>query len=135
MTVQENSRKNYSYVVTYDKDMSSRASSNAAMSLIEGYRQLDDSIFADSNNIAMKILSYITRFTATFWIMVGNHEIGGHGAREFDLKVTKYEVDPFEGTTYFKAKDFNSLQVHKQIAIDTGGIQASYLLSENIKDR
>lgn len=137
MTIQENSKKNYSYVITYDKDMSSRASSDAAMSLIEGYRQLDDAMFADSDNIAMKILSYITRFTATSWIMVGNHEIGGHGARarEFDLKVTKYEVDPFEGTTYFKAKDFNSLQVHKQIAIDTGGIQASYLLSENIKDR
>ncbi|WP_231288670.1 hypothetical protein [Rickettsia rhipicephali] len=27
------------------------------------------------------------------------------------------------------------MQVHKQIAIDTGGMQASYLLSENIKDR
>lgn len=137
MTIQENSKKNYSYVITYDKDMSSRASSDAAMSLIEGYRQLDDAMFADSDNIAMKILSYITRFTATSWIMVGNHEIGGHGARarEFDLKVTKYEVDPFEGTTYFKTKDFNSLQVHKQIAIDTGGIQASYLLSKNIKDR
>ncbi|CAK6518970.1 MAG: hypothetical protein IRF12RH_08015 [Rickettsia helvetica] len=70
--------------------------------------------------------------------MVGNHEIGGPNgarAREFDLKVIKYEVDPFEGTTYFKAKDFNSLQVYKQIAIDTGGIQASHLLSENIKDR
>ncbi|MEY4463503.1 MAG: hypothetical protein RLZZ81_474 [Pseudomonadota bacterium] len=137
ITIQESSKKGYSYVVTYDKDMSSRASSDAAMSLIEAYRQLDEAIFADSDNIAMNILSYITRFTATSWIMVGNHEIGGHGgrAREFDLKVTKYEVDPFEGTTYFKAKDFNSLQVHKQIAIDTGGIQASYLLSENIKDR
>ncbi|AAL03440.1 hypothetical protein [Rickettsia conorii] len=27
------------------------------------------------------------------------------------------------------------MQVHKHIAIDTGGMQASYLLSENIKDR
>ncbi|BDU60824.1 hypothetical protein FLA4_12340 [Candidatus Rickettsia kotlanii] len=27
------------------------------------------------------------------------------------------------------------MQVHKQIAIDIGGMQASYLLSENIKDR
>jgi hypothetical protein len=135
MTVQESSKKGYSYVVTYDKDMSSRASSDAAMSLIEAYRQLDDAVFADSDNIAMNILSYITRFTATSWITVGNHEVGGHGgrAREFDLKVTKYKVD--KRTTYFKAKDFNSLQVHKQIAIDTGGIQASYLLSENIKDR
>ncbi|HJD54965.1 MAG TPA: hypothetical protein LFW11_06560 [Rickettsia endosymbiont of Proechinophthirus fluctus] len=137
ITIQENSKKNYSYVVTYDKDMSSRVSSNVAMSLIEGYRQLDDAMFADSDNIAIKILSYITRFTATSWIMVGNHEIGGlwSKSKEFDLKVTKYEVDPFEGTTYFKTKDFNSLQVHKHIAIDTGGMQASYLLSENIKDR
>ncbi|MCC8467412.1 MAG: hypothetical protein LN589_01515 [Rickettsia endosymbiont of Eriopis connexa] len=29
MTIQENSKKNYSYVITYDKDMSSRASSDA----------------------------------------------------------------------------------------------------------
>lgn len=38
--------------------------------------------------------------------MVGNHEIGGHGARarEFDLKVTKYEVDPFEGQHILKLK-------------------------------
>ncbi|WP_041472404.1 MULTISPECIES: hypothetical protein [spotted fever group] len=85
ITIQENSKKNYSYVVTYDKDMSSRVSSNVAMSLIEGYRQLDDAMFADSDNIAMKILSYITRFTATYWIMVGNHEIGGYGARAKNL--------------------------------------------------
>ncbi|MCX4080001.1 hypothetical protein N7280_05290 [Rickettsia rhipicephali] len=85
ITIQENSKKNYSYVVTYDKDMSSRASSDAAMSLIEGYRQLDDAMFADLDNIVMKILSYITRFTATSWIMVGNHEIGGHGARAKNL--------------------------------------------------
>ncbi|BDU60825.1 hypothetical protein FLA4_12350 [Candidatus Rickettsia kotlanii] len=39
--------------MTYDKDMSSRASSDAAMSLIEGYRQLDDAMFADSDNIAV----------------------------------------------------------------------------------
>ncbi|WP_341787678.1 hypothetical protein [Rickettsia endosymbiont of Cantharis rufa] len=137
MTVQESSKKGYSYVVTYDKDMSSRASSDAAMSLIEVYRQLDDAVSSDSDNIAMNILSYITRFTATSWVMASNHEIGGHDgrAREFGSKVTKYEVDHFESTTYFKAKDFNSLQVHKQIAIDTRGIQASYLLSENIKDR
>ena len=137
VTIQENSKKNYSYVVNYDNDMSSRASGDAAMSLIEVYRQLDDAIFANSDNIAMQILSYITRFTATSWIIVGNHEIGGHGARarEFDLKVTKYEVDPFEGATHFKTKDLNSLQVHKRIAVSAGGIQASYLLSENIKDR
>ncbi|MFP3121094.1 hypothetical protein GCO76_07025 [Rickettsia sp. R2] len=85
ITIQENSKKNYSYVVTYDKDMSSRASSDAAMSLIEGYHQLDDAMFADSDNIAMKILSYITRFTATSWIMVGNHEIGGYRARAKNL--------------------------------------------------
>ncbi|HJD56278.1 MAG TPA: hypothetical protein LFW21_06675 [Rickettsia endosymbiont of Pyrocoelia pectoralis] len=135
--MQENPKKRYSYVLTYDKDMSSIASSDAAMSLIEGYRQLDDALFADSDNIAMNILSYITRFTATSWIMVGNHKIGGHGARarEFDLKVTKYEVNPFDGFTQYKAKDFNSLQIHKQIAINTGGMQASYVLSENIKDR
>ncbi|WP_232505935.1 hypothetical protein [Rickettsia sp. MEAM1 (Bemisia tabaci)] len=131
------SKKGYSYVVTYDKDMSSISSSNAAMSLLEGYRALDDAIFANSDNIAMNILSYVTRFTAASWSMVANHEIGGHGARarEFDIKVTKYEVDPFSGTTYFRAKDFDSLQVHKKAAIDVGGMQASYLLSENIKDR
>ncbi|KJV91018.1 hypothetical protein [Rickettsia amblyommatis] len=82
ITIQE---KNYSYVVTYYKDMPSRASSDVAMSLIESYRQLDDAMFADSDNIVMKILSYITRFTATSWIMVGNHEIGGHGARAKNL--------------------------------------------------
>ncbi|WP_342225075.1 hypothetical protein [Rickettsia endosymbiont of Urophora cardui] len=131
------SKKGYSYVVTYDKDMSSIASSNAAMSLLEGYRALDDAIFANSDNIAMNILSYVTRYTAASWIMVANHEIGGHGARvrEFDLKVTKYKVNPFDGWTQYKAKDCDSLQVHKKAAINVGGMQASYLLSENIKDR
>ena len=71
------SKKGYSYVVIYDKDMSSISSSNAAMSLLEGYRALDDAIFANSDNIAMNILSYVTRFTAASWIMVANHEIGG----------------------------------------------------------
>ncbi|MEG8229790.1 hypothetical protein O6R16_01610 [Candidatus Rickettsia tasmanensis] len=42
-------------------------------------------MFIDSDNIVMKILSYITRFTATSWIMVGNHEIGGYGARAKNL--------------------------------------------------
>ncbi|MCC8467413.1 MAG: hypothetical protein LN589_01520 [Rickettsia endosymbiont of Eriopis connexa] len=94
-------------------------------------------MFADSDNIAMKILSYITRYTATSWIMVGNHEIGGHGARMrgFDVKVTKYEVRPFGGSTWFKSTDFNSLQVHKQAAINVGRMQGDYVLSENIKDR
>lgn len=107
------------------------------MSLLEEYRALDDTIFANSDNIAMNILSYVTRFTAASWVMVANHEIGGYGARmrEFDLKVIKYKVNPFDGFTQYKTKDFDSLQVHKKAAIDVGGMQASYLLSENIKDR
>ncbi|MFY9589875.1 hypothetical protein [Rickettsia endosymbiont of Halotydeus destructor] len=127
-------KKNYSYVFTYDKDMSSRASADIAMSAIEGYRQLDDAVFGDSDNIAVNILSYITRFTATSWIMVGNHEIGGHGARarEFNVKIRSYEVRPFDGVTKFKTYPG---QVHQRAAINTGGMQASYLLSENIKDR
>lgn len=137
LSAQGEVKKEYSYVLTYDKDMSSVASSDLAMSAIEAYRELDDAIFSQSDNMAVNILSYLTRFTAVSWVMVANHEIGGHGARarEFGLKITKYKVNPFDGSTSFKAKDFNSLQIHKQIAIDTGGIQASYLLSENIKNR
>lgn len=127
----------YSYTATFDKNMSSTSSADLAMSGIEAYRQFDDYYFEDAG-IYKCALSYLTRLIFTNHIMIANHEIGGHGSRgrEFGLN-TKYHLSFFKGSTNLSGNSyqFSNFPIHKSIAFDTAGIQASHLLAENIKVR
>lgn len=143
-----NPKPKYKYNLTIDKDMSALSSTDIAMSAIEAYRYGDDYAFRKDDGILMKTLAYVSRFLIANYVMVGNHEISGHGgrAREFGWDVTGYEVNPFSGVTNIKVPltsmfyqngslNFRLEEAQKNIAVDLGGMQASYLLSEKIQDR
>lgn len=132
-------QNHYSFAFSIDKDMSSTGSADFALSAIEGYRMLDDKFISNSDSIFVRGLGYFTRFIFTQFIMVAQHEIGGHGyrARESGVKVRSYEINLLDGSgsTSLNAAQFNKLHIHEKIAIDTGGMQATYLLSQKISDR
>ena len=144
----KNNVHSYSYVVSIDKNMSSISSADLSMSVVEGYRQIDDNAFTDVNftnasNVIGKndkfteIVKVFTRLLSASWIIVTNHEIGGHGARarEYKLADTRYSIRPLDGSTNFSHKDFNQLHPHKQQSVSIAGIEANYILSEKVKTR
>jgi hypothetical protein len=130
--------KNYHYIITFDKNMSSVSSSDLAISGIEAYRQLDNYCFGKTTNVYENALSYFTRFMVTNYIRLANHEIGGHGARvrEFGLSAS-YKISPIKGHTSFSGNSskFMDFPVQKRVAFDVAGMQASHLLAENLKVR
>lgn len=143
-----NPKPKYKYNLTIDKDMSAVSSADIAMSAIEAYRYGDDYLFKKDDGILMKTLAYVSRFLIANYIMVGNHEISGHGGRgrEFGWPISGYEVNPFSGVTHVRVPltslfyhngffYFHLEEAQKNIAVDLGGMQASYLLSEKIQDR
>ena len=128
---------NYSYSFTVDKNMSSISSADFAMSAIEGYKQIDDNAFAGDNDKIAVVIKIFTRVLSSSWIMVANHEVGGHGARarEYKLKSVRYTIRPFDGATNFSNRDFALLHPHKQQSVNIAGIEANYILSEKIKTK
>ena len=130
-----NTKPRYQYNLTIDGNMSSVSSADLAMSAIESYRYVDDYVLEKYDNFLIKAAARASKFLVTSYIMVANHEIGGHGARarEFNWQVTEYKVTPFSGYTDVMVP----LPYHVQriIALNLGGMQASHLLSEKIQDR
>lgn len=131
----KNNERKYSYKLTIDKNMSSKASSDWAMSGLELYRKFDDSVYdKDSDSILFRITSYVTRYIASSTIMVANHEIGGHGARLREMGISaRYGIGLSSGWTAYRLT--RPYPIDQLTNIDTAGIQASHLYAENIKMR
>lgn len=60
----KNNERKYSYKFTIDKNMSSKASSDWAMSGLELYKKFDDRVYdKDTDGLLFRITSYVTSIT------------------------------------------------------------------------
>ena len=124
----------YQYTLAADKWMTSRAGADLSLSLIELYRNIENSIFkVKDTNALMYILKIPLRYIAAAEVVLIQHEVFGHGsrARELGVEVTDYEIGFLQGATFLKYDPTLSLQKH--IVIDLGGISGTHVLGERIK--
>lgn len=129
-------KRQYTYHLSYDKYMSSKASSDLALSALEFYRQAEDAVYQKEGFFTPILVNFIRYFTV-YHLMLANHEIGGHGSRgrEFGARPSRYRINFMSGAASFWSYQLRVLPKYKNIMITTGGMQASYLFSQNIKFR
>jgi hypothetical protein len=123
--------------ITFDKNSSPEVGSSIMMSLVEGYNMLEDKLM-DRENPGM--LANATRFLSSFLfnsaLFVANHEIYGHGYRLRQVGIQPgYKLGIASGATYFSANKYYNTHAHKRIMINIGGMEASTVLSNNIRKK
>lgn len=132
----EKNNNKYIYQLSIDKRMSTDAVSDFSLSVLEGYRQLDDYIFGNTNDHFYVASSYITRFLASSYIHIYTHEVAGHGAplRRINASIIYY-IRPLSGTTYFAFDRKNMPSDYQMNVIHTSGMQASHIFAKKIESR
>jgi len=127
-----------------DRHASPYVGANAVITGFRGYQWLDDTFIPSSVGDTSSPLM-LGRFAKVLFLdlpiantgMIVQHEIFGHGfrARELGVKVQKYKIRPFSGTTYLNATQYNNLSFSEQAAISTGGMEASTILANQVRTR
>lgn len=129
----------YYFQFSLDKYMSSIASADWFISGFEFYRATDYRFLSGPNSTYLtRSFSYLTKFLFANWLTTAQHEYGGHGGRlrEFGFTNLRYEVNfDGSGSTSFSALKFATLIPHEQIAIGTGGIEATMIMGRTVSDR
>jgi len=126
-----------------DKNYSPYVGGSGLISLWRIYMSLDDYFFPNSegDTNAYTMLARTCKLTledlAVSAGMVTQHEIFGHGwrAREFNLPVFAYSVQPYRGYTEFSKTKFNLLTPSEKIAFIAGGMEATGILAKQLRDR
>ncbi len=129
--------------LTIDKHFSPYAGSEAMFTVWRGYQRLDDAVLPNSadDSSAGMILGRIVKWGAIEGIlasfeMVAQHEIFGHGFRLREFGVSAhYQVSPFEGETSFNPARYNQLSLSEQIAVTTGGVEATGVMANQLRKR
>lgn len=126
-----------------DKDYSPIVGSSALNSLVNAYMTIDDRVYPNSQGDTNSYMIF-GRFVKTALEdvafstgMVTQHEIFGHGwrAREFDVNVNKYKIQPYKGSTLIDQAKFNTLSPSERIAVIAGGMEATSILAQQIRNR
>lgn len=133
--VTPNSSKQYAMQLSYDPKMSAFAGADMSMSLIEGYRLFDQTIFGSSRGIITSVLGFVSNLLVAETIDTFQHEVFGHGARlrEFNWKVVEYKVRLGGGG--YAAFIPKPNRPEERILITLGGVQGSEILANKIKNR
>lgn len=138
-----------SYIFEFSGDINHQTAFTGAdwtMSLIEGYRVLDDKLYDRTNadpsfswssgSAWMNALMIIPRVLVTEYATTLQHEVFGHGARVRDSgsgwKVKSYKLG-LSGSTGFRFNPNSPLQ--KMIAVNIAGMQSTEILGNKIKSR
>ena len=138
LEVQDNNKQ---YVFEFAGDTNHQTAFTGAdwtMSLIEGYRVLDDKIAPGEDSPLMNALMVIPRIMITDYATTLQHEVFGHGARIRDIgngwKVHSYTLGlDGSGSTSYRL-NLNSPPQDK-VSVRIAGIQATEVLGNKIKDR
>lgn len=131
--------KTYNYEISIDSNRQTAfTGADLSMSLIEGYRMLDDKLTADSDAAWVKALMIIPRYMITSYVTTFQHEVFGHGARVREIgqgwKVRSYKLS-LDGSGETKFIYNKSSDPQYNIAVDIGGVQATEVLGNKIKGR
>ena len=135
----DTTQQNKSYLYEFSMDAEKQTAFTGAdltMSIIEGYRQLDDTIAPGTDSPWINALMVIPRIMVTNYATTFQHEVFGHGARirEAGWRVKSYKFNfDGSGSTSFR---YNT-KAHPQymIATSVAGMQATEVLSNKIKSR
>lgn len=131
------------YSVILDKDFSPVSGASFLNSGLRAYQDIDDAFIPSSvgmKNFGMimgRLSKYLLEDVLFSTGMIAQHEIFGHGARarEFNLKVTKYRVTPFSGSTNFYLRNYLKLTSNQKAAFITGGVEGTYILAKQLRNR
>ena len=108
------------------------------MSVIEGYRVLDDKIAPGPDSPLMNALMVIPRLLVAEYTSTFQHEVFGHGARVRDSgsgwKVHSYKFD-WNGSASTTFAYNHNTPLQNLIAVNVAGMQATEVLSNKIKHR
>jgi len=133
----------YQYSLLLDNHLSAISGSSIIDSTFKIYQYLDDWLVPSTEgqdawlDIGIRFIKFsLIESTLASTAMVVQHEIFGHGARarEFHLPITEYRVRPWSGYTEFRTKDYNNLAVQERISFITGGIEATGILANELKN-
>jgi|GEM_PF-5375002 len=131
--------KSYNYEISLDAEKQTAfTGADLSLSLIEGYRMLDDKIAPSADVTWMKALIVIPRVMITGYATTFQHEVFGHGARVREIghgwKVKKYKFN-FDGSASTNFGFNPASHAQYGIAVDVAGMQATEVLSNKIKGR
>lgn len=129
--------------LTLDRTFSPIVGADLMIFALRGYEALDDCLIpsTEGDTSLSLILSRFGKFlfegTLSSTLMIIQHEVFGHGARarEFHLPVTSYTIRPFSGSTGFLPIQYESLPLQERIAITAGGMEATSILANRIRER
>jgi hypothetical protein len=137
----DNQINNAQYIFEFAGDTNHQTAFTGAdwtMSIIEGYRVLDDKIAAGIDSPLMNALMMIPRIVMTGYATTFHHEVFGHGARVRGIgqgwKVRSYKFDiDGSGLTSYRFNPNSPSQYTP--AVTVAGMQATEVLGNKIKDR
>jgi hypothetical protein len=123
--------------VTLDKNYSPYVGSSIAMSALELYDMLESNIYdKDNPNMLANSARFISSLFFNSALFVANHEIYGHGYRLREANIDAlYKVSIASGATYFSAYQYDNAHAHKRTMINLGGMEASTVLSKEIRQK
>lgn len=129
------------FTLSIDKYYSPYMGSDLMITGLRGYQSLDDIIASSTEgntSVCMTLIrsgKWLFEFTLSNFAMVVQHEVFGHGARarEFNLSDISYRLKLFSGTTTYSTTEYNALNVNQKAALNTGGVEASSILSQQIE--
>lgn len=127
----------------FDANFSPIVGADLFISGLHAYMAIDDTLIPSTQGatgfvpVAGRLGKWILEGVMMNWAAVAQHEYFGHGARarEFNLKVNTYNIMPFRGYTSFNAHEFQLLTPSERAAVDTGGVEANYILAKELRNR
>jgi hypothetical protein len=126
----------------FDKNLSAHVGASGFLTLLSGYQALDNHFLPDTRGdksaytmlgrFGKLVLEDVLFSTA----MIAQHEVFGHGARarEFHLKMVKYNVRPYKGYVSYLIADYNKLSPSEKITFVTGGMEGTGVLAKRVRD-
>lgn len=129
------------FSLTIDKYYSPYMGANLMTAGIRGYQAIDDTVASSTEgntSVCMTLIrsgKWLFEFSLSNFAMVLQHEIFGHGARarEFNLGDISYRINLFSGTTTYPIEQYNALNINQKAALNTGGVEATSILSQQIE--
>ncbi len=113
-------------------------------SIYNAYKELDDIYLASSEGkqtfwwglARLGKIIFMDGILSSY-AMIAQHEFFGHGyrGREFGISGIGYKIAVTHGVTYFPIAQYNRLTYIQQAAISTGGMEATTILSQNVRQQ
>lgn len=129
------------FSLTVDKYYSPYMGANLMIAGLRGYQAIDDTVASSTEgntSVCMTLIrsgKWLFEYSLANFAMVVQHEVFGHGARarEFHMGDIGYHINVFSGATTYPIEEYNALNVNQKAALNTGGVEATSILSQQIE--